>query len=146
MLQAQFFFEVAFWWLLKSFKMVTRLKKLVATKKKPLGVILHLGLYHWPHWLLVLHVLPKAFPCTWPLDIGCQIGDFLCKLSRQYVYCFTRNGMQNGRSLERCFCNFPCYCCSFTHLHLVCHPFICLMSLFQGHVACCNFTVKGRHE
>ena len=41
------FFKVAFWWLLKSFKMVTRHKKLVAIKKKKkketLGVILHEG-------------------------------------------------------------------------------------------------------
>ena len=29
-----------------------------------------------------------------------------------------------------------------TYLHVVCHYFICLMSLFQGHVACFNFTVN----
>ena len=29
-----------------------------------------------------------------------------------------------------------------TYLHVVCHYFICLMSLFQGHVGCFNFTVN----
>lgn len=36
-------------------------------------------------------------------------------------------------------------CWYFTHLFVVYHHFICLMSLFQGHVTCPNFTPKGRH-
>ena len=30
-----------------------------------------------------------------------------------------------------------------SHLHVICHCFICFKSLFQGHVACWNFTLKG---
>ena len=30
-----------------------------------------------------------------------------------------------------------------SHLHFICHRFICLKSLFQGHVALWNFTLKG---
>ena len=30
-----------------------------------------------------------------------------------------------------------------THLSVVCHYFICFMSLFQGHVACQNFVLTG---
>ena len=32
-----------------------------------------------------------------------------------------------------------------THLCVVCHHFCCSMSLFQGHVACPNFTLTGPH-
>ena len=33
-----------------------------------------------------------------------------------------------------------------THLHVVCRHFTCLMSLFQGHVACLNLTLTGPQE
>ena len=32
-----------------------------------------------------------------------------------------------------------------THLCVVCRHFCCPMSLFQGHVACPNFTLTGPH-
>ena len=33
-----------------------------------------------------------------------------------------------------------------THLHVVCRHSICLMLLFQGHVACQNLTLKGPYQ
>ena len=40
-----------------------------------------------------------------------------------------------------CICDFPHRCHSFNFLYVICHHFICLMSLFQGHVTCRNFTL-----
>lgn len=33
------------------------------------------------------------------------------------------------------------FCHSFSHLCVICYPFICLMSTFQGHVTRQNFTL-----
>lgn len=37
----------------------------------------------------------------------------------------------------------PCPSQYLTHLYVVCHHFICNMSLFQDHVSCQNFTLTG---
>ena len=41
------------------------------------------------------------------------------------------------------FAIFPVTIAVSTYLHVACRHFICLMSLFQGHITCRNFTLKG---
>ena len=41
------------------------------------------------------------------------------------------------------FAIFPVTVAVWTYRHVACRHFICLMSLFQGHITCQNFTLKG---
>ena len=41
------------------------------------------------------------------------------------------------------FAIFPVTVAVWTYRHVDCRHFICLMSLFQGHITCQNFTLKG---
>ena len=43
-----------------------------------------------------------------------------------------------------CICTFLCRFQNFNPSLVVCHHFCCPMSLFQGHVACQNFTLTCR--
>ena len=139
------FFKVAFWWLLKSFKMVTRHKKLVAIKKKKetLGVILHEGNIDYWYFMFCIKLFQQHDRWAQVAKLATFTASWV---SNTYIFLLVMASKMAAAWSAVFAIFFVLSQLISTHLHVVCHYFICLMLLFQGHVACCNFTVKTPHE